>query len=174
MIVSMLQAVPLAATTSSKVDQQESISAGVPSPDGDSDRDSHEPVESNKVRQLHFAFNGVLYQRFFVGVSLFDKDVLIVPQRLKANIEKGQFSCQTCNKSYSRIENLTRHSATHDAVSRFQCTICGKRFTRRSVPVYVLYSYVLALRNFGVQCAVSVITIGPHTMYNSINFRAYL
>lgn len=42
----------------------------------------------------------------------------------------GPFVCQTCSKSYSRIENLTRHAATHDAVSRFPCNTCGKRFTR--------------------------------------------
>ncbi|KAL3422888.1 C2H2 type zinc finger domain protein [Phlyctema vagabunda] len=41
-----------------------------------------------------------------------------------------RFQCPRCPKSFSRIENLTRHQANHDDVGKFVCTICRKRFTR--------------------------------------------
>ncbi|RDW84516.1 hypothetical protein BP6252_02106 [Coleophoma cylindrospora] len=41
-----------------------------------------------------------------------------------------RFQCPRCPKSFSRIENLTRHQANHDEVGKFACAICRKRFTR--------------------------------------------
>ncbi|KAH8805797.1 hypothetical protein F5884DRAFT_679548 [Xylogone sp. PMI_703] len=42
----------------------------------------------------------------------------------------SRFQCPKCPKSFSRIENLTRHQANHDEVAKFGCPVCKKRFTR--------------------------------------------
>ncbi|KAG9228146.1 hypothetical protein BJ875DRAFT_390013 [Amylocarpus encephaloides] len=41
-----------------------------------------------------------------------------------------RYQCPNCPKNFSRIENLTRHMANHEEVSKFVCLVCRKRFTR--------------------------------------------
>ncbi|KAL4907725.1 fungal-specific transcription factor domain-containing protein [Aspergillus multicolor] len=43
------------------------------------------------------------------------------------------FNCQKCDKSFSRVENLTRHAENHKPSARFSCGVCDKRFTRSDV-----------------------------------------
>ncbi|KAL3455812.1 fungal-specific transcription factor domain-containing protein [Aspergillus heterothallicus] len=45
----------------------------------------------------------------------------------------GPFSCQSCEKTFSRIENLTRHAENHKPSARFACEVCAKRFNRSDV-----------------------------------------
>ncbi|PBP27802.1 C2H2 type zinc finger domain protein [Diplocarpon rosae] len=42
----------------------------------------------------------------------------------------SRFECAKCPKTFSRIENLTRHQANHDDIGKFPCVVCKKRFTR--------------------------------------------
>ncbi|EKD19501.1 uncharacterized protein L3040_002619 [Drepanopeziza brunnea f. sp. 'multigermtubi'] len=42
----------------------------------------------------------------------------------------SRFQCPKCPKTFSRIENLTRHQANHENFGKFPCVVCKKRFTR--------------------------------------------
>ncbi|KAL2067603.1 hypothetical protein VTL71DRAFT_2028 [Oculimacula yallundae] len=46
------------------------------------------------------------------------------------NLTGSRFQCPKCPKTFSRIENLTRHQANHEDVGKFPCVVCKKRFTR--------------------------------------------
>ena len=48
-----------------------------------------------------------------------------------SNVHESQnvYSCTQCSKSFSRSENLKRHTATHEA-AKYRCPVCDKRFTR--------------------------------------------
>ncbi|KAL5313528.1 hypothetical protein ACEPPN_017948 [Leptodophora sp. 'Broadleaf-Isolate-01'] len=46
------------------------------------------------------------------------------------NLTGSRFQCPKCPKTFSRIENLTRHQANHEEVGKFSCVVCKKRFTR--------------------------------------------
>ncbi|KAL4811966.1 fungal-specific transcription factor domain-containing protein [Aspergillus spinulosporus] len=47
--------------------------------------------------------------------------------------ERGPFNCEACGKSFSRVENLTRHAENHKPSARFSCGVCHKRFTRSDI-----------------------------------------
>ncbi|CAG8972743.1 hypothetical protein HYALB_00006834 [Hymenoscyphus albidus] len=48
----------------------------------------------------------------------------------KNSVVPGQrFACTRCSKTYTRIENLTRHQANHEG-GKFNCPVCRKSFTR--------------------------------------------
>ncbi|GAM43400.1 C2H2 type zinc finger domain protein [Talaromyces pinophilus] len=61
------------------------------------------------------------------------QDALKRQLRSQADRPSGPFACQKCDKSFSRIENLTRHSENHKANGKFACNICQKRFTRSDI-----------------------------------------
>ncbi|CAL3973322.1 unnamed protein product [Diplocarpon coronariae] len=42
----------------------------------------------------------------------------------------SRFQCPKCPKTFTRIENLTRHQANHEDIGKFPCVVCKKRFTR--------------------------------------------
>ncbi|OJJ45296.1 hypothetical protein ASPZODRAFT_143938 [Penicilliopsis zonata CBS 506.65] len=50
--------------------------------------------------------------------------------RSQARHSLGPFQCRQCHKSFSRIENLTRHAENHRETTRFSCSICSRGFTR--------------------------------------------
>ncbi|UNI20002.1 hypothetical protein JDV02_006139 [Purpureocillium takamizusanense] len=43
------------------------------------------------------------------------------------------YSCTACGKHYARKNHLSRHKATHDRVSRYECHGCEKTFSRSDV-----------------------------------------
>ena len=42
-----------------------------------------------------------------------------------------QFSCDICNKLFTRQYNLKSHKRTHTNERPFECTVCGKSFARQ-------------------------------------------
>ncbi|GFF40321.1 hypothetical protein IFM58399_05887 [Aspergillus lentulus] len=42
----------------------------------------------------------------------------------------GPFTCHTCGKVFTRVENLTRHAENHKTTAKFVCHVCQRRFTR--------------------------------------------
>ncbi|CEL07336.1 hypothetical protein ASPCAL10496 [Aspergillus calidoustus] len=55
------------------------------------------------------------------------------PRTSMSSQVEGPFNCQLCEKSFSRIENLTRHAENHKPSARFSCAVCAKRFTRSDI-----------------------------------------
>ena len=41
------------------------------------------------------------------------------------------YSCDICQKSFSRTKHLQRHMQIHTGIKPFQCEICEKSFTRK-------------------------------------------
>lgn len=46
-------------------------------------------------------------------------------------LSKPRFLCEECQKSFSRAEHLTRHSAIHNSTQTFGCEHCSKSFPRK-------------------------------------------
>ncbi|KAF0687880.1 zinc finger and BTB domain-containing protein 24-like [Aphis craccivora] len=41
------------------------------------------------------------------------------------------FSCSVCDKTFTRISSLHRHTKSHDVSNKIECSICSEIFTRR-------------------------------------------
>lgn len=65
---------------------------------------------------------------YFFQNSLFANDG--VDDQSKA-VDPKPFKCQQCPKSFSKMQNLQVHQATHSGVRPFSCHNCSKAFMRK-------------------------------------------
>lgn len=47
--------------------------------------------------------------------------------------EKRPYTCEVCNKSFKRLDQVTAHKIIHSEDKPYKCKLCGKEFAHRNV-----------------------------------------
>lgn len=47
--------------------------------------------------------------------------------------EKRPYTCEVCNKSFKRLDQVTAHKIIHSEDKPYKCKLCGKGFAHRNV-----------------------------------------
>ncbi|KAL8206975.1 UNVERIFIED_CONTAM: hypothetical protein K2H54_038250 [Gekko kuhli] len=47
--------------------------------------------------------------------------------------EKRPYTCEVCNKSFKRLDQVNAHNIIHSEDKPYKCKLCGKGFAHRNV-----------------------------------------
>ena len=89
---------------------------------------------------------------------------------MTVHFSEARHKCDTCGKRFSRKKNLHRHVQLHFEVTRFSCGICNKNFTRR----YLLLSHMFSHAGYQQDQKPHVCGICKLGFTESCNFRAHM
>ncbi|RBQ72569.1 hypothetical protein FVER14953_20579 [Fusarium verticillioides] len=60
-------------------------------------------------------------------------------------MERNQLSCDHCGETFQRREHRDRHVLRHTGLKPFQCNICSKSFSRRSVTLLLVIEFYMVI-----------------------------